>query len=210
MEDDQLINFFTVQHHQKLKQMEDSTKLYFQAIIVLGAGVIGAITALSNKDSVANIFYIGIPLFLISWFGCFLWIYFEHHMSRISFDYTEMKLSESLGLSTNETYLYHEDYLGVFNQANFLHLRKKLRFVGFKSIHLVFLIIGVPGFILFLYCGIKAFKIIQCKNLFWSYFYGIGVIIMFIVLLSINVQCVFRERKFKKHLGINTKWGKEI
>jgi hypothetical protein len=192
--DKQLLEFLAVQVEQKVRQVENATKLYFQSLIVLGAGVAIAVTALNWKSAVLIIFTFGIPSFLIAWFGCFLFIYWEHHMLRISLDYSEKKASEALGIPPSETYLYHEDFLGVFNQAKFI-------FKWIKSVQAVFVIIGAPAGIVFIYSVFKAKEYFR-NNLDNYVYYVITILTAAIILFVIHYQCIRRERKLKRELGI--------
>lgn len=206
----ELIKFLGIQYQEKLRQVENSLKLYFQSVVILGIGVVAAITALSVEKDVSNIIFVGIPLFLISWFGCFLWIYYEHHMIRISLDYSEKILAENFNIPPEKTFLYHEDFLGVLNQAIFMpKLLSFLKKHQFKSVQVVFVIIGLPGFGLFSYCGYRAFNLLRDKEQFGliiAILYAIFLLLSATILLAIHIQCVKRERKLKKHLGIISKW----
>jgi len=197
------ISFMSVQLEQKVKQVENATKLYFQSLVLLAAGIatlFTAIAALKQENQILFLFTFGTPSFLISWFGCFLFIYWEHHMLRINLDYTEKMASEALGIPTDEIYLYHEDYLGVFNQADFKFpfMRKT-----FKSVQIVFVTIAFPFFIAIIFSIYKAKD--HFKNIGWYGFYIIVIFIAIMILLCIHGQCICRERKFKKKLGIKHK-----
>ncbi len=202
------ISFMAVQLEQKVKQVENATKLYFQSLVVLAAGIATLVTAvvgLNDKSQILVLFTFGTPSFLISWFGCFLFIYWEHHMLRINLDYTEKMASEALGIPTDEIYLYHEDYLGVFNQADF-----KVPFtrITFKSVRIVFVTIAFPFFIAIMFSIYKAkeYFINNIHNWYWGYFFYIIVIfIAILILLCIHGQCICREGKLKIKLGIKHK-----
>ena len=197
------ISFMAVQLEQKVKQVENATKLYFQSLVVLAAGIatlVTAIVGLNDKSQILVLFTFGTPSFLISWFGCFLFIYWEHHMLRINLDYTEKMASEALGIPTDEIYLYHEDYLGVFNQANF-----KVPFtqITVKSVRIVFVTIAFPFFIAIIFSIYKAKD--HFENIGWYWFYIIVIFIAIMILLCIHIQCIRREGKLKKKLGIKYK-----
>jgi len=115
-------------------------------------------------------------------------------MLRISLDCSEKKASEALGIPPSETYLYHEDFLGVFNQANFI-------FKWIKSVQAVFFIIGTPAGIVFIYSVLKAKEYFR-NNLDNYVYYVIIVFTAAIILFAIHIQCVYRERKLKRKLGI--------
>lgn len=196
----ELLGFLEVQLEQKVKQVENATKLYFQSLIVLAAGVATLVTALAAlkgwEGAILTLFTFGIPAFLISWFGCFLFIYWEHHMLRINLDYAEKKASEALGIPDDEIYLYHEDYLGVFNQANF-----PFKWGPLKSVQAIFVIIGLPAFPVIYISIVKARAYFTENPIHW-YIYLAIVSMAVITLLCIHLQCVGRERKLKRRLGI--------
>jgi len=194
------LDFYISQIEQKTKQVENATKLYFQSLVILAAGLATALTLISkidanNKNMLTTILTYGVPAFLISWFGCYLWIYWEHHMLRISLDYTEFKASKSVGLTSDKIYLYHEDFLGVLNQAS-------IKWTFVKSVQVLFLIIGIP------WVAILVFSVINAKDHFGSnnnegyFIYVFFVCILTLILLSIHVQVFRRERRLKKKLGI--------
>jgi hypothetical protein len=192
-----LIDFLGIQLQEKVKQVENATKLYFQSLIVLAAGLATILTALASlKDyhqMILALVTFGIPAFLISWFGCFLFIYWEHHMLRINLDHTEKVAAKALGTDEKKIYLYHEDYLGVFNQAPFIW---KL-----KSVQVVFVIIAVPVLFLCYISIIKAREYFFLNINLW-YLYISTIMLLVIILLGIHIQCVIRERKLKKKLEI--------
>jgi hypothetical protein len=180
--------------------VENATKLYFQSLVVLAAGIATAITVLSKQiiEAIPAVLIFGIPSFLIAWCGCFLFIYWEHHMLRISLDYSEKKAAEALNIKDNEIYLYHADFLGVFNQAQLM----KGKFFP-KSVHILFFIIGVPAGLVYLYSAYEARKYLT--NPYHYYIFLLLIFLFPIALLIIHLQCFRRERRFKKHLGIISK-----
>ena len=193
--------FLSMQLEQKVKQVDNATKLYFQSLIVLGAGIATIVTALVTlkgwEKQMLAVFTFGIPAFLISWFGCFLFIYWEHHMLRINLDYTEKKAAEALKIPDDEVYLYHEDYLGVFNQAI-------LPFTKIKSVQAVFIIIAAPSVATIFLAVIEAKDYFEntLYNIKYWYYYIAVIFIIAVILVGTHVQCVLRERKLKKKLGI--------
>jgi hypothetical protein len=208
---DEKLEFLSAQYARKVEQADSATKLYFQSIVVLGAGVVAAITGLGSiadwKSTVAMVVFCGTPLFLVSWFGCFLFIYWDHHMIRVSLDYSERIASELLGIPLERTFLYHEDFLGVFNQAEFPPRMLKSP-VRCKSVQVVFGAIGLPAALIYVLSGLKAAMLIAGK-------YGVPVsavylallTILVVVLLLIHVHCVIRERALKVRLGLVSKWS---
>jgi hypothetical protein len=201
----QYIQFLISQVEQKAKQVENSTKLYFQSLFILGASIAIAITALAQKDhwadTVSKIFIFGVPFFLIAWFGCFLFIYWEHHMLRISLDFSEKKVAEALHISPNETYLYHEDFLGIFNQSYFLSPKFKI-----KAVQVVFIIIGLPAAIAYGYFVVyEAKKYLDIFSWYWYWLYCIGMILIAVALVFIHWRCVHKERRLKNKLNIVSK-----
>jgi hypothetical protein len=205
------MNFLTTQYELKVKQGLDATRLYFQSIVVLGAGVAAAVTALATvkewQGQVATLVFGAMPFFLLSWFGCFLFIYWDHHMMRVSLDYSDKLVSEILQVSPQQTYLYHEDFLGVFNQADFPP--RSIRFPArVKSVQVVFAAIGFPGALIFGYCGYRAFRLIkQSHGAPVSWLYILSLVFLFVLLVSIHLHCVKRERWLKRQLGITSKWA---
>lgn len=195
------IQFLIAQVEQKAKQVENSTKLYFQSLFILGASIAIVITVLAKEQEwaevVSKIFIFGIPFFLIAWFGCFLFIYWEHHMLRISLDYSEKKVAEVLRIPPNETYLYHEDFLGIFNQANFLPKIK------IKAVQIIFIIIGLPTCFAYFYFIFTAKEHIKNPYLYWFYLSFMSIIA--IILIIIHWKCVRRERRLKEKLNIVSK-----
>ncbi len=129
-------------------------------------------------------------------------------MARINLDYSEKLVSEHLNIAPEKVFLYHEDLLGEFNQAHFppplIRLPKILRI---KSVHWVFVLIGIPGTFMYLFCGFSAFNIIiKLVGRLWAWGYVSALFIIQVLLLLIQVHCVKRERTLKKHLGLLTKW----
>ncbi len=198
-----LVNYLLVQLEQKVKQVENATKLYFQSLFVLAAAIAAVLTALAalkgREEQILLLVTFGIPAFLISWFGCYLFIYWEHHMLRINLDYTEMQAAEKLNIKKDKVFLYHEDYLGVFNQANFPFTFKPIKFGPIKSVQAVFVIIALPFFLVCCFSLYKAREYFQ-EELYY-YIYLAVILLAMAILLYIHIQCVFRERKLKKKLG---------
>ena len=206
----QKISFLATEYELKVRQALDATKLYFQSIVVLGAGVGAGITALATlkewQSVVATVAFAGMPFFLLSWFGCFLFIYWDHHMMRVSLDYTDKTASEILGISPDKVFLYHEDFLGVFNQADFL-TRSAWFPVTIKSVQVVFVSIGFPGALIFGYSGYRAFILInQFHGAPMAWLYTAVLAALLLILVSIHLNCVRRERFLKKSLRIVSKW----
>ena len=204
------MRFLTTQYELKVKQALDATRLYFQSIVVLGAGVAAAVTALATvrewQGVVTTAVFGAMPFFLLSWFGCFLFIYWDHHMMRVSLDYSDKMLSETLQIPPEQTYLYHEDFLGVFNQADFPP-KSIWSPVRVKAVQVVFASIAFPGALIFGYCSYKAFFLIrQDHGAFVSWLYILCLSVLLVVLTSIHVYCVKRERCLKRQLGIASKW----
>lgn len=193
----QRIVLYTSQIEQKTKQVENATKLYYQSLVLLAAGLAAALTLFTKTDGdqsmLTTIFTFGVPAFLISWFGCYLFLYWEHHMLRISLDYTELRASKIVGLRSEETYLYHEDFLGVLNQAY-------IKWKPLKSVHVLFSIIGIP------WCAVLIYSVIRAQQYFDSsagyIIYALSVFAFAVILLSIHGQVLRRERALKKELGI--------
>lgn len=194
-----LVDFISKQFEQKVKQVENATSLYFKSLLVLAAGVGSGLTGLaglkSAEDTVKGLVYFGIPSFLIAWFGCYLFIYWEHHMLRIGLDYAEKRASQELGVPDDEIFLYHADFLGIFNEAPF-----RVKSISVKLVQVVFVIIAVPAFLLYGWAGVMAHGFIQCLG--WYVLYASALIVFPLVLIGIHIKCVSRERKFKEKLKI--------
>jgi len=205
------MKFLETQYELKVKQAVDATKLYFQSIVVLGAGVAAGVTALATvrewQGAVTTVVFGGMPFFLLCWFGCFLFVYWDHHMMRISLDYSDKMASDLLCIGSGNVYLYHEDFLGVFNQADFPP-KPIWSPVRVKSVQIVFIAIGLPGVLIFGYCSFKAFlRISQTHGVFAGWLYVASLAVLLITLVAIHLQCVMRERRLKRHLGIASIWA---
>ncbi len=192
-----------MQIDQKIKQMDNSTKLYFQSVFILAAGiaiVITALAAIRDLDKILIVLTFGAPAFLISWAGCFIFIYWEHHMIRISYDYSEKMMAEIMKTPPNEIFLYHEDFLGVLNQTIFLPKLYPFNKLQIKSVQLIFAIIGLPVVMVFIASIWKANE--YFSNTYFYLVYAGSNIAFALILLGIHLQSLRKERQLKNVLNI--------
>ena len=98
-----------------------------------------------------------------------------------------------MGLASDKIYLYHEDFLGVLNQAY-------IKWKPLKSVHFLFGIIGIPWGAVLVYSVIEARHYFESVIGYLVYFFS--VFALAVILLSIHVQVLRRERRLKKELRI--------
>ncbi len=216
MDNEGLTQYLLLRYNENVKHEQDTTKLYFQTLAILAFVLIATIIVLrmqgDGNPQIMRIILIGVPPFLVAWFGCYIFIFWEHHIARINLDYAEKLVSEHIGLEQDKVFLFHEDLLGVFNQAHFpppiMTWSEPLRI---KSVHWAFVLIGIPGTFMYFFCGISAFNVIAKRSgSAWAWAYVLVLVIIQALLLCIQVHCVKRERTLKKRLGVITRWDGDV
>jgi len=119
-------------------------------------------------------------------------------MLRIGLDFAEKRVSEELNVPDDKIFLYHADFLGIFNEAAI-----RIRSRNIKLVQIVFAIIAIPAGLLYIWAAIQAQQFFVCRLNYAVYLLVLGILPT--ILTTIHIKCVIRERKFKQNLGIVSK-----
>ena len=143
--------YYRLQNEKSILFSEGSKRLYYQAVYLLGVGIVlllGAVGIYKKMQADVSEDFVflaiaGLPFLVIAWFSCFLYMYWDHHMGRLYLDYNDIRMARRLNIHKKSYYLY-TDFVGVLNDGKLL---------GVNYAWALPLIIGFPAIALYWICG---------------------------------------------------------
>lgn len=186
-------------YSEKVKHMTECYRVYYSTLAIIGSGFIVGVGFILKANTTSTLFIVVsflTPLFTAAWAAAFIFCYWDNHTIRLNVEFIERLIGEKTGLAFYPTWF--GDFLGIFESAKILKIRVVLP---------LFLVIGIFPVCLYLSTAIYAINSGLLKGYLLT-IYTIILVIMPIIVFSIHVFCVFRERKIIK--DIYEKAGIEI
>ena len=215
--------FFQFQNQKSTKFAEYSQRTYHEVTYLLALGIFVVVGSFGiykllgpikvseeNKRIIIYLIISGVPYMLLSWFGAFLFIFWDFHMSRIYIDYWDKIMATKIYGNPTKYKLLFDDFLGVRNKAKVCKI---------PAVNILYAAIAIPGIlissitfgisIMYVWTHTKVLKefiakyflfsqpkVVELGN--WIIYVPLSVYILGIVILGILMYCSHIKCKSRK------------
>jgi hypothetical protein len=178
-------------YSEKVKHMTECYRVYYSTLAIIGSGFIVGVGFMLKADTSSPLFNVVTcltPLFTAAWAAAFIFCYWDNHTIRLNVEFIERLIGEKTGLEFYPTWF--GDFLGIFESAKILKIRVVVP---------LFLVIGIFPMCLYLSTAFHAISSGIINGPVLSAYKTI-LVLMPLVVFSIHVFCVMRERKIIKKI----------